>query len=294
MKLKQETAGQRIERIRGDRTQAEFGALLGGASQSAVSAWERDDKDRAPSSAIYFRLAALAHDSDDSIFFLQQAGLQQDAVISVADVLLKKGDVKMDAILATAEQILKQQLGDQYERAKEGKDVIVPPCPGSEQLPFDLSVSARLVPNQATTFYLLIVAKDIFRRVGHYVEHGDILVFDSREVSSFGDITGEKAVFKFEDGLYIGRLGYVAEGGGTAHLVIGPSDDNPAHWRFEHLTTGDLRIIRSFHNPDAPHTSRSRREPEKVQQYLGLWVAQFSIGGQDYWKKMAQQHKPRK
>ena len=291
MNPKQETAGQRIERIRGDQTQAEFGALLGGASQSAVSAWERDDKDRGPSSAIYFRLAALAHDPEDSIFFLQQAGLQPDAVISVADVLLKKGDVKMDAILATAEQILKQQLGDQQQRAKKGKDFIVPPYPGSAQLPFDVSIPAFLVSNQATTFYLPVVAKDIFGRVGHHVEHGDILVFDGRDVSSYEEIAGEKVVIEFEDGLYVGRLGYVSEGM-TRHLVVGPADDPPSNWAFH--VTPHLRIINSSHIPDSHYDARSRREPDKVRRYLGLWLAQFSTGAQDWWKKMAQQHKPRK
>jgi transcriptional regulator with XRE-family HTH domain len=288
MRLKQETAGQRIERIRGDRTQAEFGVLLGGASQSAVSAWERDDKDRAPSSAIYFRLAALAHDSDDSIFFLQQAGLQPDAVISVADVLLKKGDVKMDAILATAEQVLKQQLGDQQQRTKEGKDFIVPPYPGIGRLPFDVSVPALLVSNQATTFYLPVVAKDIFNRAGHHVEHGDILVFDGREVSSFEEIAGEKVVIEFEDGLYVGRLGYMSEGT-NRYLVVGPPDESPSGWAFH--VTPHLRIIDSSH---AHHGAQSRREPEKVRRYLGVWLAQFSTGTHDWWKKMAQQHKPRK
>lgn len=290
MKQKQETTGERVERIRGKRSQAEFGELLGGASQSAVSAWERDDKDRAPSAAIYFRLAALAENPDDAVFFLQQAGLQSEAVISVADMLLKKGEVKMDAILVTAEQVLKQQLGDQQQRAKEGKDFIVPPYPGVEKLPFELSLPAVLVSNQATTFYLPVVAKDMFRRVGHNVEHGDILIVDNRDVR-YDEIVGEKVVFEFGDGLYVGRLGYVAEGV-THHLVVGPSDVPPANWQFH--TASDLRIIRFSHDPGSRHEGQSRREPDKGGQYFGLWVAQFNIGAQEYWKKMAQQHKPRK
>ncbi|MGB9485930.1 MAG: helix-turn-helix transcriptional regulator, partial [Terriglobia bacterium] len=151
MKEKPATVGERIKAIRGEMSQAEFGQLLD-SSQGAVSAWERDDKDRSPSAAIYFRLAALAHDPDDSIFFLQQAGLDPDAVISVADVLLKEGEVKMDTILATAEQVLNEQLGDQQQRAKEGKDFIVPPYNDAQALPFEVSVPTSLVSNRASTF----------------------------------------------------------------------------------------------------------------------------------------------
>ena len=288
MKQKTATVGERIKAIRGDISQAEFGALLD-SSQGAVSAWERDDKDRSPSAAIYFRLAALARDAEDAIFFLQQAGLQPDAVMSVA-ALLAKGGVKMDAILATAEQVLKQQLGEQQQRAKEGKDFIIPPYPGIKKLPFEVSVPAVLVSNQATTFYLPVVARDMSRRVGHNVEHGDILVVDNRDVA-YDEIVGEKVVLEFEDGLYVGRVGYVAEGV-THHLVIGPSDVPPANWQFH--TTPDLRIIRSSHAPGSRYESQSRREPDKGGQYFGLWVAQFNIGAQEYWKKMAGQHKPRK
>jgi transcriptional regulator with XRE-family HTH domain len=288
--MKKKTAGERIRDIRGEMSQADFGQLLD-SSQGAVSAWERDDKDRSPSAAIYFRLAALAHDPDDSIFFLNQAGLRPDAVITVADVLLKKGEVKMNAILATAEQVLKQQLGDQQQRAKEGRDFIVPPYPGVERLSFDISVPALLVSNQATTFYLPVGTKDMFRQVGHNVEAGDILVFDSREVSSYEEIAGEKVVVEFEDGPYVGRLGYVAEGL-THHLVIGPSDVPPANWAFH--VTPDLKVIHSHHAPGSRYEGQSRRERDEVQRYLGIWLAQFSTGAHDWWKKMAQQHKPRK
>lgn len=289
---KAETIGKRIEKVRmgQEMTQAEFSKAIG-ASQGRLSEWESGVT--IPSAEGYVKLAAQAakSDPDEALFFWTQAGLQPDAVISVADVLLKIGDVKMDAILATAEQVLKQQLGDQQQRAKEGKDFIVPPYPGVERLPFEVPVSALRVSNQATTYYLPVVGKDMFSRVGHNVEHGDILVFDSHEISSYDEIAGEKVVIEFKDGLYVGRLGYVAEGV-TSHLVIGPSDVPPANWAFH--VTPDLRLIRSYHAPDSRFESQSRRIPDEVQRYWGLWLDQFNIGAQESWKKMARQHKPRK
>jgi len=287
MTEKAETAGQRINRIRGEMSQAKFGELLG-SSQGAVSAWERDDKDRSPSAAIYFRLAALARDPDDSIFFLQQADLEPDAVISFAVVLLKKGEVKMATILATAEQVLKEQLGDQQQRAKEGKDFIVPPYKDAQPLPFQVSVPAPLVSNQASTFYEVVSTKNVYGRAGHRVEAGDILVFDSREVSSYDEILGEKAVFEFEDGLHVGRLGYVSEGG-NRHLVIGPSDEYPGNWAFQ--STAGLRVISSQYASLDPGWHRQSHE---VRRYLGLLLAQFSTGVHDSWKRRAREHKPRK
>ena len=287
MSEKAETAGQRINRIRGEMSQAKFGELLG-SSQGAVSAWERDDKDRSPSATIYFRLAALAHDPDDSSFFLQQADLEPDAVVSVADILLKKGEVKMDAILATAEQVLKEQRGDQQQRAKEGKDFIVQPHNEAHRLPFEVSVAARLVSNQASTFYEIVGTKNVYARAGYRVEAGEILVFDSREISSSDEILGEKVVYEFEDGLFVGRLGYVAEGA-IRYLVLGPPDETPLNWAF-HIP--NLRVISSSDtDPNLP----GHRQPHKVLRYLGLLIAQFvGAGAHDHWKRMARQNKPKR
>jgi transcriptional regulator with XRE-family HTH domain len=283
MDQKQETAGERIERIRGERSQAEFGELLGGASQSAVSAWERDDKDRAPSAAIYFRLAALADDPDDAVFFLQQGGLPSEAVLSVADLLLKKGDVKMDAILATAEQVLKQQLGDQQQRAKEGKDLIVPPYPGVVKLPFDVTVAAVLVSNQASTFYV-VAPSEAYKPAGYGVAPGEIVVFERCALSHEIHI-GEKVVAEFKDGLYVGRLNW-AEG----HLVIGPDDQVPGAWP---LGAGSqARIIGSFGHIE-PGLELHRQKHE-LTGLFGLWIAQFGTGVHPFWKKMAQRHGPKR
>lgn len=83
MKEKGETLGERIRRVRGEMFQAGFGKALG-VSQGTVSAWERDDKDRGPSAEMYFRLATLASDPKDSVFFLKQAGLREEDILRVA------------------------------------------------------------------------------------------------------------------------------------------------------------------------------------------------------------------
>jgi transcriptional regulator with XRE-family HTH domain len=84
------TIGERIEKLRNDRgqTQTEFAKGVG-VTQGAVSAWERDDKDRAPSSDIFFRLAGLASESEDSLFWLEQAGVTPQALLAAANKILE-------------------------------------------------------------------------------------------------------------------------------------------------------------------------------------------------------------
>ena len=87
MATKSETLGERIKRIRGETTyQADFGRRLG-VSQGTVSAWERDDKDRLPSADVYCRLAALASDPADALFFLREAGLSVETIVAATNKL---------------------------------------------------------------------------------------------------------------------------------------------------------------------------------------------------------------
>jgi transcriptional regulator with XRE-family HTH domain len=89
MKSEIETVGQRIKRIRNalGMDQEPFGKRLG-FGQGTVSAWERDDKDRAPSAEAYFRLATIATRPEDRVFFLRQAGLSQGIILSAAERIL--------------------------------------------------------------------------------------------------------------------------------------------------------------------------------------------------------------
>jgi transcriptional regulator with XRE-family HTH domain len=151
--MRQKTTGETIRAMRDalGMNQEEFGRLLD-SSQGAVSAWERDDQDRSPSGVIFFRLAALAFDPDDSIFFLARAGIQPDSVVSLA-ALLGKGGINMDSILPIAERVLGEKLDLKSQRELEGKDFIVPPFEGTKGLPFDVTVPASRVSNLSSTSY---------------------------------------------------------------------------------------------------------------------------------------------
>jgi transcriptional regulator with XRE-family HTH domain len=137
MKQKGETLGERIRRIRGKRHQAEFGKRLG-VSQGAVSAWERNDKDRLPSADIYFRLATLASRPDDQAFFLQEAGLSREVIVSAANKLVK----------------------DRIVHPKEGDMVLVQPFQedtqeSQEQIPV-LRLAANLAADPTSMMYIVV------------------------------------------------------------------------------------------------------------------------------------------
>jgi len=280
--MKEKTAGERIRAIRGERTQAEFGELFQ-ANQGTVSAWERDDNDRAPSAAVYFRLAAIADDFEDSIFFLQQAGLQPDAIISAADALLKKGEIKMDTILATAESLLKDRIGDAKKMEDEGKVVLVPPFrEGQDQSSISpaIPVPAWKVPNKASTYYIEAPVSQL-GRAGRGVAPGDLLVFDSSE-KSVEDNAGEEIVVRSPDGsLSIGRLGFVTGG----ILVLAPADELPNNWSSSHLDLRDLPIERLILGEEPPR--EGRRIPGIRGEILGRLRARFPGQVSDFWKHHA-------
>jgi transcriptional regulator with XRE-family HTH domain len=85
MKKTSESA-ERIKALRGHATQAEFAERLG-ASQTTVSAWEVGDT--TPSAEAYFRLAGLAS-YPDNLWFLKQAGIEPEGIVSIADKILKE------------------------------------------------------------------------------------------------------------------------------------------------------------------------------------------------------------
>jgi transcriptional regulator with XRE-family HTH domain len=283
--MRQKTTGEIIYAMRRalGMNQEEFGKLLD-SSQGAVSAWERDDQLRSPSGTIYFRLAALAFDPDDSIFFLAQAGIQPDSVVSVA-ALLGKGGINMDPILPVAEAVLGEKLEAKSQRELEGKDFIVPPLKGTQPVPFDVTIPASKVSNLTSTVYMVVGTKSVYGRAGHGVRAGDILVLDNHELSSYDEILGQKAVFEFEDGLYVGQLSYISEGG-VRHLVLGPLDIPPSNWSFR--VTPDLRVIWSQARNLDPAWHGKLHE----SKYVGLRIAQFDADTPAEWKRMAGQHKP--
>ena len=287
--MAQETTGDVIRRMRKALgiSQKELSEKLD-CSQGALSSWESDDPQRSPSAAICLRLSALAFDPDDSIFFLTQGGISPDVVVSVAAQLCK-GGVNMDPILPVVEQALGEKLGLKSEREVEGMDFIVPPVKGMKSLPFEVSVPATLVSNLTSTVYIVATAKDPFTRAGYGVDPGDIIVFDT-DAASYGGGLGEKVVFRFADGLYVGRLGYISDAA-VPRLVIGPSDEPPSNWSFH--TSPKMRIIESFH-VTPPHPDALAHRPEhKGGDLLGVWLAQYSTGAQESWKRAAKQNEPK-
>jgi transcriptional regulator with XRE-family HTH domain len=305
MKQKEVSVGERIRAIRGNMSQAEFGELLH-SSQGAVSAWERDDKERSPSAAIYLRLAALARTSDDSVFFLEQAGLEPDAIISVADLLLKKGEVKMDEILATADDLLNKRTGQAKKEADKGTVVLVPRFPegaSTEEQPA-LAVPAVFVPNRASVYYIVAPSNpiDITRRG---FGPGDFIFFDA-SVAGTGEIleglAGDEVLVRLTpsgphshgEGLFIGRPGFIPETRDQPipHMGLWPSDRNPSSWTAEpHQALayiGSSWRRHAIHRYREEHIDRRRAWYEFSEcEVLGKVIARFSAGTVDLWKRQA-------
>lgn len=151
--------GERIENLRKAQgmTQAQFAEAVG-VSQGRMSEWESGEA--TPSAEGYVKLAAQAGRSDPSeaLFFWRQAGIGPEALTSVADFLLKGGEVQMNPILSTAEKILKDRMADQAALEQEGRVVLVPALPEGLcriwQSGPPIPVAAKDVPNPASTYWV--------------------------------------------------------------------------------------------------------------------------------------------
>jgi hypothetical protein len=104
------------------------------------------------------KLAAQAAKSDPSeaLFFWVQAGLQSEGLVSIVDVLLKKGRPETDVILSTAAKILKEHA----VQPAPGEVIRVPQfrltSQGWEEAGGQLVVPAEYVVNPRLTRMLLI------------------------------------------------------------------------------------------------------------------------------------------
>lgn len=67
-------------------SQSRFADLLR-VTQATVSAWEHGDPKRAPSHGAFFRLGSLAPSIADRIYFLGLGGLDEQAIVEMADRL---------------------------------------------------------------------------------------------------------------------------------------------------------------------------------------------------------------
>ena len=284
---------KRIKALRGEQTQAEFAKLLG-VTQPMVSSWEagRD----VPSSEMYLRLAnaaGRARSSDNCGFFLEQAGVQ------------------MDAILATAEEKLRERMGDQKQMEDEGKVVLVQAfaegLPTSAQKLPQLSVEASQVAHKASTYYIKMDPppwpQDSQRR--GFVP-GETIVFDTFRASpDVENFNGEEVLVRLErrkelpGGFFLGRLLFVGEGHGSKkrHIVLAPSDRCEGH--FGELAPGSpswpggqlIRLGRSHdYVQNAGHQSAARVDnwyEFSDDNILGRVIARFPAGSTEEWKRRA-------
>ena len=211
--MKGPTVGERIRKLRGKRLQVEFAKKLG-VTQGAVSAWERNDKDRAPSADAYVRLGNLADDPQDSLYFWKQGGLDPQAILSAALKVFR----------------------DRFTPPLEGEIYRVPllrPDGSSGSQP-NLPLPAKFVSDPASM--CLEVGKE---SIGYWLAGGDLIVLSPYgEAVSAEAIHGRVVLAKFnraargeeglllpvsQDGFVMGRLMvWTIEGSDESSVVLLP------------------------------------------------------------------------
>ena len=205
-----------------------------------------------PSGEAWIKLAALAakRDPSEALFFWAQLGIRPEALLSVADLLLK------------------DRVRDQKALMDEGKGVLIPPfTEGAWEIqasfPPEL-LDAKRVPNKSSTYYIVTPQPPGWGSgYGGGFVPGMTIVFDTSGASegSFLHFQGQEVLVNFEtrgagawpDGLYIGRPGIIANGP-VRDMVLGPRDRPQYDWR-----PGDGVILWSF-RPEhyMPHDMRGK------------------------------------
>lgn len=303
--------------MKGFQTIAEFADAVD-VGPGRVSEWLAGKTK--PSVEAWIKLAAFAVKSNSltAPFFLQQTGLDLNALISVLGMLVRKGEVKMDeTILAAAEDELNKRKLDQGDQAEMDKasGVLVPPYPeqpSAAQKPV-LVVPALFVPHKASIYYV-VAPNDPFDIARRGCAPGDFIFFDasvSGDGGVLGQLVGEEIVLRTMrhaapnqwGELFIGRVGWVADhfyGPGVfairaEHLALYPSDAHPhihdAHglgllklggsWRKKH---GDKPLSL----PGSPIENLHDWHEDSECQVLGKFIARFSAGTVGIWKQEAQ------
>jgi transcriptional regulator with XRE-family HTH domain len=238
---KRPSIGKRIRALREARhdTQAELAKCLG-VTQGAISAWERDDKERAPSAEAFFRLANLAENPEDKVLFLGKAGIAPETITSAA------------------RKIAKDFVEDHIERAKVLKDkgdVILirryrETAQGIEKAGPRVPLPTEFIPNPDSTCCFVVdeLASGVID-----APRGLLVVDTSVEgTENLHDLLSRvillwyKPLYEFErrpQGIYAGRLGIQAGAlrkGDTVELVH--------HWSLQFLTSAAGLSMMSFLN----------------------------------------------
>ena len=250
-------------RVAKGKTQAQFAAILG-VTQPMVSAWEGGSDE--PSREMFAKLGNLAS-YPDNLWFWQQAGIDQQAMLSAAEQVLKEGGAP-----ATEGEITRVGPYQQTGQASEGPDLVLP---------------ARFVANPLSTRYLVIddkLANAIF-------PPGDVVGLDV-SVSNAVDLRplwGQIAVVHltrpkdrsalrttefWKEGLNIGRLRYKQYLHNPLYWLatLRPFDDTETRYR-----PGDtVTIVGTWQHPGppkdpipgSPRECTSREQQKVYAQYL--------------------------
>jgi transcriptional regulator with XRE-family HTH domain len=233
--------GQRIKKFREDHypNQKALAEALG-VGQTVVSAWETGDN--MPSSEAWAKLGNVAP-YPENLWFWQEAGIDQQAMLSAAEQVLKEGGAP-----ATEGEITRVGPYQQTGQASEGPDLVLP---------------ARFVGNPLSTRYLVIddkLANAIF-------PPGDVVGLDV-SVSNAVDLRpfwGEIVLVRltrpkdtpglwmmgfWKEGLNIGRLRYKRYFHDRLYWLatLGPFDD--AEPRYQPGDT--VTIVGSWQHPRPP------------------------------------------
>jgi transcriptional regulator with XRE-family HTH domain len=189
------STGERIKALRGGESQAEFAKHFG-VSQGAVSAWERNDEDRAASAEIYFRLANLASDPADKIFFLGKAGLDEQTILSAAEKL-SRGRVKAPNSLVEKGSVV---LVPRFRETLKGREGAGPPVP----------LPAEFIPHPGATICLAVSQTDFRIAAPRGLFLLDESVKDTEDLSALWErvvlLDYPSALGLYPAGLHVGRL----------------------------------------------------------------------------------------
>jgi transcriptional regulator with XRE-family HTH domain len=192
---KNRRVGQRIKLFRENHypSQKALAEALG-LVQTVVSAWERGDN--IPSSEAWVKLGNLAP-YPDNLWFWAQAGMDEQAILSAA------------------EKLLKDRVKDPGSLVEKGSVVLVPrfreTLQGREEAGSPVPLPAEFIPNQNSTICVLIdeAARGIVN-----APRGTFIVDTSvEEAQELTDLWGKAVLldFQLEDrsfpkGIYAGRL----------------------------------------------------------------------------------------
>jgi transcriptional regulator with XRE-family HTH domain len=264
-------------RVAKGKTQAQFAAILG-VTQPMVSAWEGGSDE--PSREMFAKLGNLAS-YPDNLWFWQQAGIDQQAMLSAAEQVLKEGGAP-----ATEREITRVRPYQQTGQATEGPDLVLP---------------ARFVSNPLSTRYLVIdgkLASAIF-------PIGDVVVLDVSaekavdlrplwgeivlvDLTRPKDTAGLRMTEFWKEGLNIGRLRCKQYSLDPFYWLatLGPFDDADTRY-----SPGDTAtIVGTWRHPGPPKDpipgsprERTSRERQKLYaQYTR--VRERARGGSIYYR----------